>query len=177
MHILHTVLYTFPNELTRRICLTSKSLFKMGGGSLCFQGEQRGNQSSPTEYKGGRAEKNLLPMNYQWRLEGIIGILHSLTEWSGKFWRYTTKILQLLPAWKVWVRDEFFETSSCYWLNRKTIWHKFVTKCVINLSQKLYHSHHIYRSCVIFTGVCRHKTLPGVCIIKTNCIKMKCRTI
>ena len=24
MHILHTVLYTFPKELTRRICLTIK---------------------------------------------------------------------------------------------------------------------------------------------------------
>ena len=27
MHILHTVLYTIPKVLTRRICLTIKSLF------------------------------------------------------------------------------------------------------------------------------------------------------
>ena len=27
MHILHTVLYTFPKVLTRRICLTVKSFF------------------------------------------------------------------------------------------------------------------------------------------------------
>ena len=27
LHILHTVLYTFPKELTRRICLTIKSFF------------------------------------------------------------------------------------------------------------------------------------------------------
>ena len=27
MHILHTVLYMFPNFLTRRICLTIKSFF------------------------------------------------------------------------------------------------------------------------------------------------------
>ena len=30
MHILHTVLYTFPKVLTRRICLTVKSFFLLG---------------------------------------------------------------------------------------------------------------------------------------------------
>ena len=41
IHILHTVLYTFSNELTRRICLTSKSFFKMvigGEGATLFSG-------------------------------------------------------------------------------------------------------------------------------------------
>ena len=27
MHILHTVLYTFPKEVTRRVCLTIKNFF------------------------------------------------------------------------------------------------------------------------------------------------------
>ena len=30
MHILHTVLYTFPKMLTRRICLTIKSFLIVG---------------------------------------------------------------------------------------------------------------------------------------------------
>ena len=30
MHILHTVLYTFPEELKRRICLTMKRYFIVG---------------------------------------------------------------------------------------------------------------------------------------------------
>ena len=34
LHILHTVLYTFPNVLTRRICLTIKSFFSWWSFSL-----------------------------------------------------------------------------------------------------------------------------------------------
>ena len=57
-----------------------RKIFK--GITLFFKGEGRGNQSSPTEYKGGEGLKK-----YDYQSEGIIWILQSLRGGSGKFRR------------------------------------------------------------------------------------------
>ena len=61
IHILHTVLYTFPNELTRRICLTSKSFFKMviggRGGHFVFRGNGEGISRHQQSIRGGGLKK------------------------------------------------------------------------------------------------------------------------